>query len=430
MTLSDTSTIASCEEIAVLNTAKNITLVQDPATRRIYVKKVLHFPGADAGRVYRYLQTHYIRGLPLVTDVRERDGELVILEEYITGQTLRSVLDNGNRFSVEEAVGILNQVCGILDAFQSAGLPVRFCNNSSDNIVLTFDGSIRLMHLQTSGKPSSRQLVGTEDPGQYFETGKAGRQAIAEDSGLQAAIRSVGILLCELLTGRPPFDGQPADRSSLPERTHGSLTVSSLPRRGSSSPAVTGLPGGRPGRVIRKCLQKDPKKCYRNLRSLRQDLEKCLDRPMADRSPTSEDRFERFPDESMEVLISRNDKQTDAKPWLLPGFRSGNPIHYLAAACAYGLLLYFTSDFHMDDFPPGFPTWTARIVFLLWGLMILLFTGNYMDIWDILRITRIRSPLLRLLAVLAIDAVLVVGWAFAIVLTGLALGVYHSRYFG
>jgi hypothetical protein len=73
--------------------------------------------------------------------------------------------------------------------------------------------------------------------------------------------------------------------------------------------------------------------------------------------------------------------------------------------------------------------WVERLVFFLCGSVILLFTGNYMDVWRHLRITKIRTTLLRLLVVLIINAALFMLSILAIIFTGLALGVYHSSLF-
>ena len=73
--------------------------------------------------------------------------------------------------------------------------------------------------------------------------------------------------------------------------------------------------------------------------------------------------------------------------------------------------------------------WAVRLVYLIFGLGILFFTGNYLNIWDRLRISRIRNPLIRLFVVLLIDAVLIVAMVFAMILTAVAMGVYKSKYF-
>ena len=159
MTETNTSVLSSCREIAILDADHAVTLVQHGKTRRIYVKKAL---SAHSVGVYRCLRGHYIEGIPEVVEVgrvpetgaagkpakvgesikdREyvkdgespedgehvkdrksvKDGEYAAdreyaLEEYVSGQVLLDILDNGNCFPVEDAVDITEQLCRILQA--------------------------------------------------------------------------------------------------------------------------------------------------------------------------------------------------------------------------------------------------------------------------------------------------------------------------
>ena len=416
MTESDKFIYSSCREIAVLDPDRGISLVQHESTRRIYVKKVL--PAQSAG-VYRWLHGHYIEGIPAVVDVvnipvnakpgeaerTERNGSIscstnspfssdeYVLEEYVTGQTLLEILDNGNLFPVEEAVDIMEQLCRTLQALRSARPPITGCDLDPTNMILTSDGLVRIRDLRSAG-----------------QTG---------DDSLQSDLRAVGSLFCRLLTGRPPEDvlttdvensGIPGQKpSGKPGRNHG--------KRPGRHPEGRPLPvpGGMPGRIIRRCMAANPSKQYHDLQSLLRDLDACRPHPTVDHSITS--------DSDTADAAPRN------HPYLLPGFRSGNPLHYMAAIFAYILLIRLSLTFSLDKFPPGWQMWVERLVFFLCGSVILLFTGNYMDVWRHLQITKIRNTLLRLLVVLIIDAALFMLSILAIIFTGLALGVYHSSLF-
>ncbi|MDO5477030.1 MAG: hypothetical protein Q4F43_07950 [Eubacteriales bacterium] len=434
MTETNTSVLSSCREIAILDADHAVTLVQHGKTRRIYVKKAL---SAHSVGVYRCLRGHYIEGIPEVVEVgrvpetgaagkpakvgesikdREyvkdgespedgehvkdrksvKDGEYAAdgeyaLEEYVSGQVLLDILDNGNCFPVEDAVDITEQLCRILQALRGASPPIAGCDLNPSNILLTSDGLVRVRDLR-----SSRQ-IDPDYPGRRRERlsstiGKAAPAATAlQDGTLQADIQAVGALFCQLITGHLPED----------------------------EAYVGKLPGGKPGHVIRKCADPNPARRYRDLNSLLRDLDACRVHPTIDHSITSGGIY----DHSCESSL------LPGHPYLLPGFRSGNPLHYLTAIFTYALLILMSFTFTLEDFPPGYQMWAARLVFFLCGSIILLFTGNWLDIWRHLRITRIRNPLLRLLVVLIIDAVLFILSILAIIFTGLALGVYHSSLF-
>ena len=420
MTESEKSILFSCREIAVMDPDRGTTLVQHEPTRRIYVKKEL--PARSAG-VYRWLRHHYIEGVPEVVEVvsvpvaaipgeavkTRESGQPVnsisvsrltespfssidyALEEYVSGQTLREILDNGNLFPLEEAVDIMEQLCRTLQALGNARPPITGCDLNPSNILLTADGLIRIRDLRSAGQTFGQTFSDMSDNPlpPVSKTGRARRSKEGNTDfsnghvkSLQTDLRALGGLFCQLITGHLPGNE---------------------------------LPGGKPGQIIRRCMESHPSKQYPDLKGLLRDLDACRPHPTVDHS-----------------IISDSDAADAAPrkhPYLLPGFRSGNPLHVLAALFAYILLIWLSLTFTLDKFPPGWQMWVERLVFFLCGSVILLFTGNYMDVWRHLRITKIRTTLLRLLVVLIIDAALFMLSILAIIFTGLALGVYHSSLF-
>ena len=420
MTESEKSILFSCREIAVLEPDRGTTLVQHEPTRRIYVKKEL--PARSAG-VYRWLQHHYIEGVPEVVEVvnvpvatipgeagkTRESGQPVnstsvsrltespfssieyALEEYVGGQTLREILDNGNLFPLEEAVDIMEQLCRTLQALGNARPPITGCDLNPSNILLTADGLIRIRDLRSAGQTFGQTFSDMSDNPlpPVSKTGRARRSKVGNTDfsnghvkSLQTDLRALGGLFCQLITGHLPGNE---------------------------------LPGGKPGQIIRRCMESHPSKQYPDLQGLLRDLDACRPHPTVDHSITSDS--------------DAADAAPRKHPYLLPGFRSGNPLHVLAALFAYILLIWLSLTFTLDKFPPGWQMWVERLVFFLCGSVILLFTGNYMDVWRHLRITKIRTTLLRLLVVLIIDAALFMLSILAIIFTGLALGVYHSSLF-
>lgn len=420
MTESEKSILFSCREIAVMEPDRGTTLVQHEPTRRIYVKKEL--PARSAG-VYRWLRHHYIEGVPEVVEVvnvpvatipgeagkTRESGQPVnstsvsrltespfssieyALEEYVSGQTLREILGNGNLFPVEEAVDIMEQLCRTLQALGNARPPITGCDLNPSNILLTADGLIRIRDLRSAGQTFGQTFSDMSDNPlpPVSKTGRARRSKVGNTDfsnghvkSLQTDLRGLGGLFCQLITGHLPGNE---------------------------------LPGGKPGQIIRRCMESHPSKQYPDLQGLLRDLDACRPHPTVDHSITSDS--------------DAADAAPRKHPYLLPGFRSGNPLHVLAALFAYILLIWLSLTFTLDKFPPGWQMWVERLVFFLCGSVILLFTGNYMDVWRHLRITKIRTTLLRLLVVLIIDAALFMLSILAIIFTGLALGVYHSSLF-
>ena len=147
MTTTDACILSCYQEIAVLNAQHGITLVQHTATGIVYAKKILETYNAD---VYEYLYNHHVKGTPEIVEIAEQDGRLIVIEEYISGQTLRAILDNGNIFTEDTAVTIVEELCRILLELHSADPPILHRDIKPSNIIRTADGSIRLLDMNAA----------------------------------------------------------------------------------------------------------------------------------------------------------------------------------------------------------------------------------------------------------------------------------------
>ena len=277
-----------------------------------------------------------------------------MIEEYISGRTLREILDHGNVFPEADAVEVTVQLCRILQDLHRAQPPILHRDIKPSNIIRTSDGRICLLDMNAArrmspGKAQDTQLIGTVGyaaPEQYgFGT-----------SSIQTDIYSTGVLLCELVTGHLPKDG---------------------------------IPHGKIGRIVGKCTRIDPADRYKDMAELLAALAALDSRPRPG------------------LDLSMTAGNSSGFRYMLPGFRSGNPLHYIIGGFAYFALLVLSLTYTAEGLPSGGPVlWTERLIYLVCGFGILLFTGNYLDVWRALHITRIRSTLVRLAAVLAIDVLL------------------------
>ena len=360
MATNDASILSSYRELTMINTRHGISLVQHIATGRVYALKTLDVYNAE---IYRYLRENPVKGTPEIEEVIEQDGHLTVIEEYISGQTLRSILENGNLFAETDAVRIIEELCGILKNLHGANPPIIHRDIKPDNIMVTPDGSIRLLDMDAARlardkKSADTDLIGTVGyaaPEQYgFGT-----------SDERTDIYSLGVVLCELVTGHLPKERMPV---------------------------------GRLGKIIRKCTQIDPANRYKNVQELQIALS------VFDTG---------FRDDSV---------QSAWKKYAPPGFRSGKPANILISIFVYAALLSLSLDYKAEGLPPGVPTNACRAIYLVMGLVMLLFTANYLDVWRLLRIDRIRNMWIRTIVVLAVDCILaglmILLMIFAAVITG------------
>ena len=363
MTTTDSCILSCYQEIAVLNPQHGITLVQHTATGTVYVKKILETYNAD---VYEYLYTHHVKGTPEIVEIVEQDGRLIVIEEYISGQTLRTILDNGNIFTEDAAITIVEELCQILLELHSANPPILHRDIKPSNIIRTADGSIRLLDMNAARQADPMKK---EDTQQIGTVGYAAPEQYGFGaSSVQTDIYSTGVLLNELVTGVLPKDR---------------------------------MPRGRLGKVIKKCTRIDPKDRYRSVKELQSALASCRSHP---------DQYER---------------NTYRNNFWIPGFRSKKPMNILMALFIYTFAFSICLRFTAEGIEPGFQTWVERIIYSICTFIMLLFTGNYLDIWSVMGISRIRNAWLRFFAVLAFDALLGAITILVMIFAGLIMGSYH-----
>lgn len=94
----------------------------------------------------------------------------------------------------------------------------------------------------------------------------------------------------------------------------------------------------------------------------------------------------------------------------------------LASIIGYALVFSVSLTFTAKGITPGLMTAVERGLLLSGSILILLFTCNYLDVWDLCRISRIRFPWLWAIAVLVIDVLLFFVLLFTMILAVILLG--------
>ncbi len=138
----------------------------------------------------------------------ERQSAPFIVMEYVDGSMLKDILSNGP-LAAAEAARIMTGVLTALDYSHRSGIVHRDIKPA--NIMLTSAGEIKVMDFgiaravsETSTSISETStILGTA---QYFSP----EQAKGESVDARSDLYSAGIVLYEMLTGRPPFRGDSA----------------------------------------------------------------------------------------------------------------------------------------------------------------------------------------------------------------------------
>ena len=147
-------------------------------------------------------------------DILEGDGDRpvivpYIVMEYVDGMTLRQLLGSGRKLLPERALEITAGVLSALDYAHRHGIVHRDIKPA--NVMLTRTGDVKVMDFgiaravneAATSMTAASAVMGTA---QYLSPGQARGEVVDARSDLY----STGVLLYELLTGRPPFTGESA----------------------------------------------------------------------------------------------------------------------------------------------------------------------------------------------------------------------------
>lgn len=132
-----------------------------------------------------------------------------IVMEYVEGHTVKELLADGTPVPINEAVSIVSGVLSALEYSHSQHLVHR--DIKPGNIMLTGDGKVKVMDFGiaralTDSQATMTQTNAVVGTAQYLSP----EQARGEQVDARSDLYSTGVVLFELLTGKPPFTGDSA----------------------------------------------------------------------------------------------------------------------------------------------------------------------------------------------------------------------------
>src|SRR5215813_6870827 len=220
-----------------------------------------------------------------IFEVGQVDGRHFICAEYIEGQTLRRRLA-GDRLKLHGTLDVAVQIASALTSAHEAGIVHR--DIKPENIMLRHDGLVKVLDFGLAklierrgewgvGSGEWRQeaiphspLPIPHSPPPLSTTGVAmgtlrymsPEQARGEDVEGRSDIFSLGVVLYEMITGRPPFEGETSDE-----------VVAAI--LGREPPPLAQYAREAPAelqRIVEKALRKKSEDRYQNVGDLLLDL--------------------------------------------------------------------------------------------------------------------------------------------------------------
>jgi len=197
-----------------------------------------------------------------VFDTGADGGVHYIVMEYVEGRTLADYLAGGGRIMPDRAIEIAESVCGALSAAHAQGVIHR--DIKPGNIMLTPTGQVKVADFGIARMTTTAETVAQTAAVLGTASYLSPEQAQGQPVDGRSDIYSLGCVLYEMVTGRPPFLGdspvtvaskQVLEQPTPPSKLNGDVT-----------PDLDA--------VILRTLAKNPANRYQSAEELRADLER------------------------------------------------------------------------------------------------------------------------------------------------------------
>jgi serine/threonine-protein kinase len=208
-----------------------------------------------------------------IYDFVEEAGQYFLVMEYIQGPTLKQLVGQRRQLQAREAIEIAAQVCSVLQVahargfihrdikpqnimLTSSGGPLKGVVDRNVLVKLTDFGIVRVA--EDAGLTNSGIVLGTAD---YLSPEQARGETLTASSDLY----SLGVVMFEMLTGRPPFVGPTAVSIAM---QHASTNPPPVRQFNQAVPGIV-------EQLVTRSLEKEPEDRFNSAAEMQYALRQC-----------------------------------------------------------------------------------------------------------------------------------------------------------
>lgn len=171
----------------------NVYLVRHTALDTLRVAKVIRKADMDSDTILR--EARLIKNLkhshiPVIYDIEEDDISICIIEEYISGKSLRSYINDTDNIKTSEICDIAVKLCDILEYLHNCDNEIIHLDIKPDNIIIDEHNNVKLIDFGSSIHKAGLTQAGMISPGYAAPEQYGGKELT-----YQTDIYSVGMVL-------------------------------------------------------------------------------------------------------------------------------------------------------------------------------------------------------------------------------------------
>lgn len=286
----------------------SVYLAQDIILDQKVAVKIINIPHVDVERAVQRFQREVQNATTLshpnivkVLDVDEDERHYYLVMEYVDGPTLHEYIQMHGPLSPEEAVFFTKQILRGIEHAHSYRIVHR--DIKPQNILMTDNKELKISDFGIARALSETAMTQTNHiMGSVHYLSPEQAKGIRTDES--SDIYSIGIVLFEMLTGHPPFEGESAVGIAI---KHIQEMIPSVREENSAIPQSL-------ENVVNKATMKDKLRRYRTTQEMYEDLTTALDA-----SRTTEDKVAEIDDKTKMIpIVKDSSKNASAKESSIP----------------------------------------------------------------------------------------------------------------